>query len=394
MKKYINLLTTLKTDKLFSYRCEAKQNRIIFFIASFVFLLTSLVLPKAGSLDNSFDVDGKVTTAISVGDSRGNDIAVQSDGKIVVVGDLNYSDFAIARYNEDGSLDNSFGTGGKTTISFGTNNDVVAKSVAIQPDGKIVVAGYAGNGINYDFAVVRLNGNGSLDAAFDSDGIATSAIGISNDEAYGVSVQDDGKILIAGSSIIDSHSEFAILRYNSDGSLDTSFDTDGKVTTSFGAGSSDGKSVTLQADGKILVSGSYLDGVYKFAVARYIESGESIKVDITIFLEGPYDKINDNMNATLTIPTTSPYTEDPETVNPIPNIVGNEVVDWVLVELRDESNSLTIIESQSAFVLKDGSIVDLDGVSPVNFTSPNGNYFISVKHRNHLSVMSSSAVGL
>ncbi|MEE9431200.1 MAG: right-handed parallel beta-helix repeat-containing protein [Melioribacteraceae bacterium] len=117
-----------------------------------------------------------------------------------------------------------------------------------------------------------------------------------------------------------------------------------------------------------------------------------IDLSLTIMLEGPYS--TPEMNASLTVPFDSPYTEDPETVNPIPNISGNEVVDWVLVELRDETNSSIVLESQSAFVLKDGSVVGLDGVSPVHFTSSSGNYFVSVKHRNHLAVMSASAVGL
>ncbi|MEE9431196.1 MAG: hypothetical protein V3V16_09160, partial [Melioribacteraceae bacterium] len=76
------------------------------------------------------------------------------------------------------------------------------------------------------------------------------------------------------------------------------------------------------------------------------------------------------------------------------NISGNLVVDWVLVELRDENNSSTILESQSVFVLQDGSVVDLDGISPVHFSHSSGNYYISVKHRNHLAVMSSSSISI
>ncbi len=115
-----------------------------------------------------------------------------------------------------------------------------------------------------------------------------------------------------------------------------------------------------------------------------------IYVSVKVFLEGPYN--SPIMNASLSLPTTSPYPADPETVSSIPIISGNEVVDWVLLELRDENNSSTVLESQSAFLLQDGNIVDLDGSSPVHFTQPSDNYFIAVKHRNHLGVMSASAV--
>ena len=100
------------------------------------------------------------------------------------------------------------------------------------------------------------------------------------------------------------------------------------------------------------------------------------------------------MNVNLILPTTSPYSADPETVTSIPFISGNEVVDWVLVELRDKNNSSTILESQSAFILQDGTIVDLDGANPVHFTFPTDDYFISLKHRNHLGVMSATAISL
>ncbi len=116
---------------------------------------------------------------------------------------------------------------------------------------------------------------------------------------------------------------------------------------------------------------------------------DGVSVSLTIMLEGPYN--SPIMNASLTLPTLSPY-GDGESVTSIPNIAGNEVVDWVQVELRDENNSSTVLESQSAFVLQDGSVVDLDGISPVHFIQSSGNYFISVKHRNHLAVISSSPI--
>ncbi len=129
-------------------------------------------------------------------------------------------------------------------------------------------------------------------------------------------------------------------------------------------------------------------------IARLNSSQEitQIQLSVKVNLEGPYNTTN--MISAINIPFDSPYTEDPETVNPIPTISGNEIVDWVLVQLRDENNSSTILESQSAYLLQDGSIVNLDGNSPVSFTQPAGNYFVAVKHRNHLSVMSAAPVPL
>ena len=109
----------------------------------------------------------------------------------------------------------------------------MAYSVAIQSDGKIVAAGDSNNGSNSDFALVRYNTDGSLDTSFDSDGKVTTAIGSGTDEAYSVAIQSDGKIVAAGYSNNGSNNDFALVRYNTDGSLDTSFDSDGKVTTDY-----------------------------------------------------------------------------------------------------------------------------------------------------------------
>ncbi|MEE9431275.1 MAG: NosD domain-containing protein [Melioribacteraceae bacterium] len=116
---------------------------------------------------------------------------------------------------------------------------------------------------------------------------------------------------------------------------------------------------------------------------------QTIDVSLKVMLEGPYN--SSAMNASLTLPTVSPY-GDGKSVNSIPVVTSNEVVDWVMVELRDENDSSIILETQSAFILKDGTIVDTDGSSPLSFIEPNGNYFVSVKHRNHLGIMSGSAI--
>jgi uncharacterized delta-60 repeat protein len=228
-----------------------------------------------GSLDTSFGTDGKVTTAIGAGSDLAYSMALQSDGKIVVVGSsgniINYG-FAVVRYNTDGSLDTSFDTDGKVTTAIGAIGDV-AYSIDLQSDGKIVVAGTSYNGSSYDFAVVRYNTDGSLDTSFDTDGKVTTAIGAIGDVAYSIDLQTDGKIVVAGTSYNGSNNDFAVVRYNTNGSLDTSFDTDGKVATAIGASSDSAYSIALQSDGKIVVAGgSYNGSNDDFAVVRYIAS--------------------------------------------------------------------------------------------------------------------------
>ena len=116
----------------------------------------------------------------------------------------------------------------------------------------------------------------------------------------------------------------------------------------------------------------------------------SVSINIKLLLEGPFN--GTDMNATLAVDPNSPYSEDAETLISIPIIPGNEVVDWVLVQLRDKNDESIILQSQSAFVLEDGSVVELDGSSPVSFAFPADSYYISVKHRNHLAVMSNTPI--
>src|SRR5439155_10505733 len=168
--------------------------------------------------------------------------ALQADGKIVVAGRSN-SHTALARYNSDGSLDLGFGAGGKVNLLFNNNPYVYdfANTVAIQSDGKIVVAGNAGN----DFGVQRYNANGTLDAAFGGTGSIFTHFGPQYDEATAVSIQADGKLVVAGYYRITFFStfDFAMARYNPDGSLDAGFGSGGRVRTDFAGGSDYGRGV-------------------------------------------------------------------------------------------------------------------------------------------------------
>ena len=229
-----------------------------------------------GALDTTFDGDGKLVTAVGGGNDYGTSVALQTDGKILVAG-FTYSvsnvDFALVRYNTNGSLDSTFDGDGKLTTAIGAGWDQ-ANAIALQTDGKILVAGSSNNGINDDFALIRYNANGSLDTTFDDDGKVITPIGVGTDYAYGIVVQSDGKIIVAGSAKIGSETDIALARYNSNGSLDSSFGNGGIVITALGPNGEPTKALALQQDGKIVVGGSHygING-NDFAVMRYNSDG-------------------------------------------------------------------------------------------------------------------------
>ncbi len=230
-----------------------------------------------GTLDNAFGTSGKVITPIGSGDDFSCGVGIQSDGKIVAAGyyrNGSRDDFAVVRYNTDGSLDSGFDSDGIAVTSISSNNDY-AWDMAIQSDGKIVVVGYAYNASYYfDIVAVRFDTDGSLDSGFDGDGKKTIALGTNaNSEAYGVTIQDDGKILIVGNFYNTTDRDFAVIRLNSDGSFDNSFDSNGIVLTAIGSGDDNAWSVVVQPDDKILVCGAANSGDDDFAVVRYSSNG-------------------------------------------------------------------------------------------------------------------------
>ena len=232
---------------------------------------------SSGALDTGFGTGGKVTTPIGLGNDFGRAVALQSDGKIVVAGSTSSisgnSDFAVVRYTSSGALDTSFGTGGKVTTPIGSSTDF-GNAVALQSDGKIVVAGYSYIRCNTDFALLRYTSSGALDTSFGTGGKVTTPIS-SNGFGNAVALQSDGKIVVAGSTSSNGGIfDFALVRYTSSGALDTSFGTGGKVTTPIGSGTDFGRAVALQSDGKIVVAGSSTSGGKDdFALVRYTSSG-------------------------------------------------------------------------------------------------------------------------
>ncbi len=221
-----------------------------------------------GSFDTGFGINGIVTNADGVS------IAIQTDGKIVTAGSIwngnGIYDFTVTKWNTDGSLDITFGTGGTVTTSIGDFTDL-AFDIAIQSDGKIVIAGHTWYGTDYDFAVSRYNPDGSLDASFGRGGIVTTRVGSQGGEAYSIAIQSNGKIVVAGSALTDSGRDFGVVRYNSDGSLDTSFGIGGIVITVVGVYRDFAYDIAMQSDEKIIVAGSGCHSRYDcdFAIARY-----------------------------------------------------------------------------------------------------------------------------
>ena len=235
----------------------------------FALLVVALLLvvgsaaATTGGLDPSFGTSGTVTTGLvgPVGDSPANALLLQPDGKLIAVGDsdANPTDgqdplpqISLVRYNPDGSWDPGFGSYGvvRTTIPGG---NAYANAALLQPDGKIVVAGYYWPNGRRVFALLRYDADGSLDPSFGTGGIVTTPVGDDDSEAFGVVLQPDGKIVAGGltNDSNGSNSRSALVRYNPDGTLDASFGSDGIVLDThvrqhgFAA-------IALQPDGKIL----------------------------------------------------------------------------------------------------------------------------------------------
>ncbi len=275
---------------------------LVLFLLSF-----STIFALPGDLDTTFGVSGGYVVSDFLAaqvDERANDVAVQTDGKIVVVGSrfaaVNSVDYLAARYNADGTLDTTFSSDG-IFLLHNSNSDVL-NAVAIQTDGKIVAVGqsnstteayvirlnangtldttFSGDGIfeitsagvalsvalqtdakivigsrglSGESIIIRLNTNGALDTTFDTDGIAS--LSPNHYEPYGLAIQSNGRIVVAGTSSISAGGDISTVRLLTSGALDTSFDTDGIAVTAVYAGDSEARSLAIQTDGKIVVGG-------------------------------------------------------------------------------------------------------------------------------------------
>jgi uncharacterized delta-60 repeat protein len=241
------------------------SKRSIFCIA---FLLSFLTAASAQpELDISFNATGKVTTHFGVSTSSAAEVLVQSDQKIIAVGATNQGGmvyFALTRYTTNGTLDTSFGDNGRVVTDFDpTAATEGAAAAVLQPDGKIVAAGFAAfiNPGPAVFAVVRYNTDGSLDQTFGTGGKASTSIVQHLHHIRAVALAPDGKIVVAGEYFsANQNTQTLIVRFNAEGSLDASFGSGGKVTDTRGFSLGDANipwSVGVQPDGKIVTGGSF-----------------------------------------------------------------------------------------------------------------------------------------
>jgi uncharacterized delta-60 repeat protein len=235
-----------------------------------------------GAVDSTFGGDGVVTADFAGGPDHAYDAVLQPEGELILAGSA-YSDgayrFGLARFDSNGAPDAAFDGDGLLTIPFGSQ-DASATAVALQPDGKIVLAGYVSTGDDYDIALARVHPNGEPDLAFSGDGQTTTPVGDGWERAYDLAIQPDGKIIVVGEDRAGGDGtvpQFVVVRYNSDGSLDEEFGTGGIVTTFLGdepTAQCIAQGVALQDDGKIVVVGQFTQAGYDyFGIARYTTTG-------------------------------------------------------------------------------------------------------------------------
>ena len=226
-----------------------------------------------GSLDAGFGDAGWVTTDFSGWTDIGRAVTLQEDGKIILAG---YSTFgygggiALARYNPDGSLDLGFGSGGLVAL----DNNAGAGAVTLQEDGKIVVAGDIEDYPTEDFALAHFEADGTPDFDFGSGGLVSTDFSGGLDSAHDVALQPDGEIVVVREFDNGANPDIALARYNANGSLDLSFGGgDGKVTTDISAGYDIGEAVALLPDGRIMIAGGSWSITGDITLVCYNEDG-------------------------------------------------------------------------------------------------------------------------
>jgi uncharacterized delta-60 repeat protein len=237
-------------------------------------------LTPDGSLDPTFGGDGTVVTDLTASYDFANAMALQDNGKIVLVGDVSAGPdngkIGVLRYRSDGSLDPRFSGDGKAFIDpTSTFDDGLA--VGVEPDGQIVVAGGAGfDGPNEKIVLIGLTRHGALDPAVGGDGMVFTDVTPRGDTPYALAIQADGRIVVAGTAALDAKDpKFVVVRYERDGSLDTTFNGDGIAVTNPSAHEDDAYSVAIAPDGKIVAAGVAANyrRAQRACVIRYLVDG-------------------------------------------------------------------------------------------------------------------------
>lgn len=274
-----------------------------------------------GSADGTFGSGGMVSTGLNFGgtpNDRGKQVVVQSDGKIVVIGDYDTGEHrdnvVLVRYNTEGSLDNSFDGDGKRFDNFSYHNG--GSDVKIQSDGKLVITGATCNsGSPCDTFVTRYNTNGSLDGSFGVGGKVVNAFSPGHDGGQALTLQSDGKVVLVGGQQNGSTGDSAVRRFNNDGTLDTTFGTNGSFIMAFSAEDDGLNDVLLQPDGKIVVGGTAVNGgVSDWVLARIIDPGTLVGPAVYPVTTNTRS-ISGNNSVSATVGTTSIPAGDTATVS-------------------------------------------------------------------------------
>lgn len=251
-----------------------------FIILIFTTLGGLSTLALSGDLDQSFGKDGKIITDFFGRTDVGKNILIDGNKKILISGSatkVSTSDhFALARYNDDGSLDASFGLGGKVTTSKIADNKYVSEGIdglGLQSDGKIVACGRGFFESNSGLALVRYNEDGSLDNSFGTDGVVFTFDAEEQNFPLALAIDATDKIIVVAAAFKQhpESSSFAVFRFNADGSLDNSFGREGRVTTKVAPGNDVPRAVKIDAEGRIIAAG--FSGNSKFTVVRYSSQG-------------------------------------------------------------------------------------------------------------------------
>src|SRR5262249_2699825 len=211
-----------------------------------------------------FGVAGRTTAAVGSTDADGRAVAVQADGRILVAGYAKGAtdmDFALVRFTADGSIDPSFASGGRVLTPVGSSADA-ALAIALLADGRILLGGWSDTGPRDGFALARYQADGSPDPSFGptGSGTSTATVGFGAARANAMPLQADGRVVMAGLASNGLNADFAIARFDGSGILDTSFDGDGKLLTPVGSQDDSALALSVQPDGRILAAGMHGSG--------------------------------------------------------------------------------------------------------------------------------------
>lgn len=242
---------------------------------------TYVRLDDTGAVDADFGMSGVLQIDFGNSDDSGRGIAVAGDGSILIAGTASYddanADFALVRLDSSGTPDPTFGSEGQVRTDFGTGADGVAahhRSIEVFPDGSVLIAGRATTSKLEDFALARYTGGGVLDASFDGDGRVVTDFAGENDRAASMAVMPEGKIVVAGYATVQAQRVFALARYDENGNLDTSFGQGGTVVTTLPGGEASISAMGVTASGELVVGGSVgPDGARDLVLARYCSDG-------------------------------------------------------------------------------------------------------------------------